>query len=55
MDRALALSDLLTGKPVQWVELDPSEATDPEFSTSPIERNDRWGVVVRRVPELDER
>ena len=41
------------GKP-PWVELDRSEARDPLFAPVPIERDNRWHVVVRRLPEVDE-
>jgi predicted transcriptional regulator of viral defense system len=42
---------LYEGKPPAWVELDRGEAdVEPE----PIERDQRWRVVVRRAPELDE-
>lgn len=36
-----------------WIELDPSEASDPAFATAPVERDDRWRVVVRRFPDID--
>lgn len=36
-----------------WVELEPSRAVDREFVSEPIERNQRWKVIVRRVPEAD--
>lgn len=38
----------------RWTELDPKEASDPDFATEPLERNARWGVIVRRIPEVDE-
>ena len=41
------------GKP-PWVELDRGEARDPLFAPEPIERDSRWHVVVRRLPEIDE-
>jgi hypothetical protein len=37
-----------------WVELDRQEAGDPDFAPDPQERDSRWRVTVRRVPELDE-
>lgn len=37
-----------------WVELDPEEVSDPELTPSPIERDKRWNVVIRRKPEVDE-
>ena len=37
-----------------WTELDRQEAGDPDFAPEPRERDSRWRVIVRRVPELDE-
>ena len=37
-----------------WTELDRQEARDPDFAPEPQERDSRWRVIVRRVPELDE-
>jgi len=37
-----------------WVELDRSAARDPDFTADPCERDPRWRVVVRRVPEMEE-
>lgn len=37
-----------------WTELDRQEARDPDFAPEPQERDPRWRVIVRRVPELDE-
>lgn len=37
-----------------WAELDRQEARDPDFAPEPQERDSRWRVIVRRVPELDE-
>lgn len=39
---------------VPWTELDRQEARDPDFAPEPQERDPRWRVIVRRVPELDE-
>jgi predicted transcriptional regulator of viral defense system len=39
---------------VPWTELDRQEARDPDFAPEPRERDTRWRVIVRRVPELDE-
>ena len=36
-----------------WVELDRRQVRDPDFTPAPLERDPRWHVVVRRVPELD--
>ncbi len=37
-----------------WTELDRAEARDPLFAPDPVERDQRWRVVVRRHPEVDE-
>ncbi len=39
---------------VPWTELDRQGARDPDFAPEPQERDSRWNVIVRRVPELDE-
>ena len=39
--------------PTLWVELDPLTANDTEFSPDPIDRDPRWRVIVRRMPEVD--
>lgn len=38
----------------RWTELDRQEASDPDFAPEPLERNERWRVIVRRMPEVDE-
>jgi predicted transcriptional regulator of viral defense system len=40
--------------PLPWVELDPKQASDPDLSPPPSERDERWRVIVRRPPEIDE-
>ncbi len=40
--------------PLPWVELEPALANDPDFAPDPVERDARWHVVVRRIPETDE-
>jgi len=40
--------------PLSWVELDPKQAGDPDLSPLPSERDERWRVIVRRPPEIDE-
>ncbi len=40
--------------PLAWVELDPKQAGDSDLSPPPSERDDRWRVIVRRPPEIDE-
>ncbi|TIW52059.1 MAG: hypothetical protein E5V60_32515, partial [Mesorhizobium sp.] len=37
-----------------WVELDLKQAGDPDLSPPPSERDERWRVIVRRPPEIDE-
>lgn len=37
-----------------WTELDRQAARDPDFAPEPRERDARWRVVVRRVPETDQ-
>ena len=36
-----------------WIELDRQEARDPDFAPEPRQRNLRWRIVVRRVPQVD--
>ncbi|AUZ83683.1 type IV toxin-antitoxin system AbiEi family antitoxin domain-containing protein [Methylophaga nitratireducenticrescens] len=38
----------------RWTELDRKEASDPDFAPEPLERDERWRVIVRRMPEVDE-
>lgn len=37
--------------PLPWVELNRQEIRDPEFAPEPRQRDLRWRVIVRRVPE----
>ena len=37
-----------------WTELDRQEVRDPYFELEPQQRDPRWRVIVRRVPEPDE-
>ncbi|WP_225040731.1 type IV toxin-antitoxin system AbiEi family antitoxin (plasmid) [Rhizobium sp. T1470] len=37
-----------------WTELDRQEVRDPDFTPEPRERDERWHVIVRRSPEVDE-
>ncbi|KAB2688936.1 type IV toxin-antitoxin system AbiEi family antitoxin domain-containing protein [Brucella tritici] len=39
---------------VPWTELDRRAARDPDFAPEPQERDERWRVIVRRAPEIDE-
>ncbi|WFU13333.1 type IV toxin-antitoxin system AbiEi family antitoxin (plasmid) [Rhizobium sp. CB3090] len=45
---------LMARGPVSWTELDRQEVRDPDFTLEPQERDDRWHVIVRRTPEVDE-
>jgi hypothetical protein len=42
------------GPALPWIELERSQAVDPDLSPKRTERNDRWHVIVRRLPERDE-
>jgi hypothetical protein len=37
-----------------WTELEPSIVNDPDLTPPPIEKNKRWNLVIRRIPEGDE-
>jgi predicted transcriptional regulator of viral defense system len=37
-----------------WIELDPSLSSDPDLAPEVQARDERWHVVVRRIPERDE-
>ena len=43
---------LQKSKPLPWVELEPNRRGTK--SKEPLERNPRWNVIVRRLPEVDE-
>ncbi len=45
---------LLRRGSIPWVELDRKEASDPDFALPPQEKDERWHVVVRRPPEIDQ-
>jgi predicted transcriptional regulator of viral defense system len=54
-DRAEPMRAALNARgTVPWTELDRKESRDPDFAPEPFERNERWRVVVRRTPEIDE-
>ena len=36
-----------------WTELDRQEAQDPDFAPEPRQRDLRWRIVVRRVPQVE--
>jgi predicted transcriptional regulator of viral defense system len=50
---AYALAPIMTVSKVTWVELDPGDASLPDFAPSVLQRDPRWKVVVRREPEPD--
>ena len=55
VDRTGLLFDKLSeAGAFSWVELDGKETSHPEFTLPPQENDDRWRVIVRRMPEVDE-
>ena len=36
-----------------WTELDRQEARDPDFASAPLQRNVRWRIIARRLPQVD--
>jgi|ERR1039458_1677723 predicted transcriptional regulator of viral defense system len=42
------------GSHIPWVELDPSLSSDPELAPKVQARDERWHVLIRRIPERDE-
>ncbi len=48
------LETLQTRGSLPWTELDRQEVRDPDFELEPQQRDPRWRVIVRRVPEPDE-
>jgi predicted transcriptional regulator of viral defense system len=42
------------GSQIPWVELDPSLSSDPDLAPEVKTRDERWHVLVRRIPERDE-
>ena len=44
----------LSERGFDWAELNPREAKYPEFTLDPVDRNSKWRVIVRRIPEADE-
>ena len=45
---------LARGAGMFWVELDPREGAQRDFSAPVVERDERWRIKVRRPPEPDE-
>lgn len=40
--------------PFRWTELDQAAARDPDFALPVQEKDERWRILVRRAPEIDE-
>ena len=36
-----------------WTELDRQEARDPDFASEPLQRDVRWRIIARRLPQAD--
>ena len=54
-DAAKTLHAVLSNSPsFQWTELDRSLIADPELAPAIVERNKRWRVIVRHLPEREE-
>ena len=54
-DRAQALHERLTAaKSIPWTALEPPKRGTGASEATPVERNDRWRVIVQRHPEADE-
>lgn len=47
-------ASLSQSKPLPWVELEPGRRGDAQTASPPLEKNSRWHVFVRRLPEIDE-
>jgi predicted transcriptional regulator of viral defense system len=47
-------SQLFAKLPVPWVQLEPKSRKQPISQDKPVERNERWHVIVYRHPEVDE-
>ena len=41
------------GSSLPWIELEPAQTADPDFAPEPVEKDRRWRVTVRRMPEPD--
>jgi len=54
-ERTQALHNYLSPiKPLGWVTLDPLKRGEKMSELTPVERNERWHVLVQRHPESDE-
>ena len=47
------LKALLARGSLPWTELDRREALDPDFAPEPRQRDLRWRIIVRRLPQID--
>ncbi len=47
------LSEFLGKFENYWIELDPYLTRDKDFTPAPIERNQKWRVIVRQMPDPD--
>lgn len=53
-DKTDALHAILSAKPpVPWVALEPQKRGAQKPASEPVERNERWRVIVHREPEID--
>jgi len=41
-------------RPLPWTELEPVRTARQSMQREPIERDERWHVIVNRLPEIDE-
>ena len=47
------LESLRTRGSLPWTELDRQEARDPDFASEPLQRDVRWRIIARRLPQVD--
>ena len=47
------LEALLARGSLPWTELDRHQVPDPNFAPAPQQRDPRWRIIVRRVPERE--
>jgi predicted transcriptional regulator of viral defense system len=51
--KGAAMYARLAGKPLPWVELEPSLVADPDLAPIVVQRSERWHVIGRNAPEAD--